>query len=124
MNEKVLRKLKYFGLTDIDKYLLEDIIDEVETEILNFCNLTELPKGLESVVVIRTVGNILNMPFIKSKIDIEGLDFERAISSITRGDISMSFKGDGDVDKLENYISKLNTYGEDQLYNFRRIVWN
>ncbi len=126
MKYKVLLKLDYFGL-DIEDGKLDSIIestlDEVKQEILNECNLDEFPKELSNVLVIRTVGSLLSIPFIQKKINVDGLDLDRAVSSITRGDISMSFKEMSDGEKMQQYISKLEKYGQTQIYKFRRIVW-
>ncbi|MDB8821383.1 MAG: hypothetical protein E6005_03855 [Peptostreptococcus sp.] len=119
----VIELLKPFGVEVAeDDFTLLFLIQSITQDILNYCNLKELPKELEHVVVRRVVANLLN-----SKLQTSGegsIEVEKGIKSITEGDVSVSY--DTSLDKgvlISSFIKDNLNYGMDNLYSFRDFRW-
>lgn len=119
----VIELLKPFGVEVAeDDFTLLFLIQSITQDILNYCNLKELPKELEHVVVRRVVANLLN-----SKLQTSGegsIEVEKGIKSITEGDVSVSY--DTSLDKgvlISSFIKDNLNYGMDNLYSFRDFSW-
>lgn len=119
----VIELLKPFGVEVAeDDFTLLFLIQSITQDILNYCNLKELPKELEHVVVRRVVANLLN-----SKLQTSGegsIEVEKGIKSITEGDVSVSY--DTSLDKgvlISRFIKDNLSYGMDNLYSFRDFRW-
>ncbi|MDB8851652.1 MAG: hypothetical protein E6147_02940 [Peptostreptococcus sp.] len=119
----VIELLKPFGVEVAeDDFTLLFLIQSITQDILNYCNLKELPKELEHVVVRRVVANLLN-----SKLQASGvgsIEVEKGIKSITEGDVSVSY--DTSLDKgvlISSFIKDNLNYGMDNLYSFRDFRW-
>ncbi len=119
----VIELLKPFGVEIAGDYsTLLFLIQSITQDILNFCNLKEIPKELEHVVVRRVVANMLNL---KLQASGEGaIEVEKGIKSISEGDVSISY--DTSLDKgvlLSRFIKDNMKYGMDNLYSFRDFKW-
>lgn len=119
----VIELLKPFGVEVAeDDFTLLFLIQSITQDILNYCNLKELPKELEHVVVRRVVANLLNL---KLQTSGEGsIEVEKGIKSITEGDVSVSY--DTSLDKgvlISSFIKDNLNYGMDNLYSFRDFRW-
>lgn len=119
----VIELLKPFGVEVAeDDFTLLFLIQSITQDILNYCNLKELPKELEHVVGRRVVANLLN-----SKLQTSGegsIEVEKGIKSITEGDVSVSY--DTSLDKgvlISSFIKDNLNYGMDNLYSFRDFSW-
>lgn len=119
----VIELLKPFGVEVAeDDFTLLFLIQSITQDILNYCNLKELPKELEHAVVRRVVANLLN-----SKLQTSGegsIEVEKGIKSITEGDVSVSY--DTSLDKgvlISSFIKDNLNYGMDNLYSFRDFRW-
>lgn len=86
--------------------MIEFVLDDAESIILNHCNLSSIPDGLKTT-------------WLKMAIDLyrnESLGSEESskyVSSISEGDSSISFKTNYSEFKdslLKDYISQLNRY--------------
>lgn len=111
-----LQKLKLLlGVKSEEKdNILLFVIDKVSDMVCNYCNIKQVPKGLENVM--------LNMA-----VDLyraESLGQERAegnVKSITEGDVTVSFASASAISEnsgmqfLKNYTAQLNRY--------RRLGW-
>ncbi|WP_278972951.1 hypothetical protein [Peptostreptococcus anaerobius] len=123
IKKTVIEVLKPFGVEIAeDDFTLLFLIQSITQDILNYCNLKELPKELEHVVVRRVVANLLN-----SKLQTSGegsIEVEKGIKSITEGDVSVSY--DTSLDKgvlISSFIKDNLNYGMDNLYSFRDFRW-
>lgn len=102
-----LKQLIGIDLEDNKKdMLIKFALDDAQSIILNYCNVNEVPEGL-------------NTTWIKMSIDLyrnENLGSEETgkyVSNISEGDSSVSFKSNYSEFKdslLKNYISQLNRY--------------
>lgn len=91
--------------------ILQFTLDDVEETILNYCNLNELPKGLE-----HTAYRMAMELYRGENIGQEGSGMK--ISSISEGSTSTSFSDSSDNIKdtlLKDYQTQLNRY--------RRLRW-
>lgn len=108
LNLDKLKKL--LGITDAAQEIaLQFILDDVTETILNYCNLNELPQGLENTAY-------------RMAIDVyraEGIGANEAptgnVSSIKEGDTTVSFKqvvseNYYTTSVLKNYTVQLNRY--------------
>lgn len=109
------------GVTFVD-YIVEISIRSVIQDILNFCNLTELPKELEHVVIRRVIGNLLEY-YIRVN-GADNLNIDKMVRSISEGDVSITYD-----DKLDRnlitfkFIEESKNYGHNDLYSFRTMRW-
>ena len=123
IKKTVIELLKPFGVEVAeDDFSLLFLIQSTTQDILNFCNLKELPKELEHVVERRVVANVLNLKLQAS--GEESIEVEKGIKSITEGDVSVSY--DTSLDKgvlIARFIKDNLKYGMDNLYSFRDFRW-
>lgn len=112
----MLEKLKILlGIEDNSKdYVLQITIDIVKDMVLNYCNIKEIPSGLESVVIAMCID--------KYRAESYGQEnSEGTVKSISEGDVSVSFGSAFSISEnpsmefLKNYKSQLNIY--------RKVVW-
>ena len=107
-----------------DSLLIKILLDGVTKEILNKCNITELPDELKPMAVDAVCGRFLNEKH--SSKQLEDYDFTTAVSSITEGDISISYSSGGTSNPEEIFkaciqgMAELDPY---QLHAFRRLKW-
>ena len=115
--------LKLMGVSNIDTSTLELIKSMEIQSILNKINQQKLPRELEYIVIQRIVGKYLNMLYSSGKLNLNALNLEPQLTSIKRGDVSMTYKEDSDTDKIKRVIEYLITFNDEELYSFRRIIW-
>lgn len=108
-----IEKLKQLlGITGADQdTLLQFALDNVTETIMNYCNLEELPAGLENTAYRMAMDLYRNENLGSANLD-NGL-----IASITEGDTSVSYKENTAYTQslLKNYRAQLSRY--------RKIVW-
>lgn len=122
MRDKVVMMLTALGVQTISDALLSITLQAAEQEILNKINQEQVPEGLESVLVYRTVGQYLQLAQATNQ--LTDFDFSGAVQSIKEGDTTVQFlDGTSDVETFTNACSALAQYGADQLYRYRRLVW-
>ncbi|MCY9764784.1 phage head-tail connector protein [Paenibacillus alvei] len=112
----MLDRLKLaLGITGSDKdELLRFVLDTVVDEILNYCNLEELPTRLENIAV-RMATDLWRS---------EGYGSEskpQAVKSISRGDVSTSFT-DTSTGEVKGIKAIMDDYTA-QLNAFRKLRW-
>lgn len=129
MYDKAVELLTVIGLPDAAGDPILSIIFETVTEsICNKTNQETVPEGLERAGTYRIAGQYLKLKKNSGQLtELNGMDFEGAIKQIQEGDTSISFGvGDGDMtpeQRLEYIISWLLSYGEEQMYRYRKLVW-
>lgn len=120
---KVIELIDPFGINlSADDFYLVFAVESTIQDILNFCNLKEIPKELEHVVIRRVLAKILDFKLQTSGAD--SINIEKGIRSITEGDVSISY--DISLDRgvlLSKFIKDGLNYGMDNLYSFRDFRW-
>lgn len=120
---KVIELIDPFGINlSADDFYLVFAIESTIQDILNFCNIKEIPKELEHVVIRRVLTKILDFKLQTSGAD--SINIEKGIRSITEGDVSISY--DTSLDRgvlLSKFIKEGLNYGMDNLYSFRDFRW-
>ena len=118
----ILQKLKMLlGVTGEDKdTLLQFALDDTKMIILNYCNLTYVPKGLETVWLKMALEFYNSSGASNGSISV-GANASGNISSISEGDTSVSFdtsSSGGSTSSqtsttdglINNYIVQLNQF--------------
>lgn len=126
LTESVLKRLDSFGYepTEADAYCIVFSIQKVEQNIQNSCNIYSVPEGLKCTAVDMACGEILGTLYNMGKLDIDSLDLDGAIASISAGDIDVSFSaGESDVERFNTFISALKSSGRGELACYRKMVW-
>lgn len=127
-NEDVAERLTSLGynVDDSDMLLIQYATNGTEQYIMNFCNISEIPTELYYVAVDMVAGTLLKTRQSMGMPIWEDIDLnDEHISSITEGDISISYKYDSD----ESTIARFNKLVESlcnrdkELIGFRKIRW-
>ena len=101
-----------------DDPLLFLYIDLVTNDIKDICNISVLPQKLESVIVMRVVGSILEQ---KKYAAINSSEEKGPVKSQSIGDTSITF---GETDfKLKDEVDRLKNYGMNTILSCRRLKW-
>ena len=126
ITEEVKKHIESVGheIVETDSFLISEAIEKVKNKILNKTNQKEVPQGLKYVWVNQSVGEFLNFKIKIGKLQIESLNFERIAKEITDAGVKVSYDDTMTTGaKFESYLNNLITYGEDQFYKYRRLVW-
>ncbi len=108
--EKRIKACGYAG--DIDASYLTLMQTDQEQYIKDYCNLDKVPDELEHVLAKRTAGAFLREQYALG--NVGGDD----VSSITEGDVSLSF---GSATKFQTLISTL--LDDTELIRYRGLEW-
>ena len=120
----VIAKLLKLGIDEPDNFILENSIEKVKLYIINKSNQKQVPENLKYVWIERAIGEYLVFMLRIGKLEIEALDFGRIAKEISEGDTKVAYdntKTSGD--KFEVYTTYLQTYNEDEIKRYRRLVW-
>ena len=120
----VIAKLLKLGIEEPDNFILENSIEKVKLYILNKSNQKQVPENLKYVWIERVIGEYLVFMLRIGKLEIDALDFGRIAKEISEGDTKVAYdntKTSGD--KFEVYTTYLQTYNEDEIKRYRRLVW-
>lgn len=102
------------GITTTDKDdVLQFVLDDAEETVLNYCNLSTLPKGLVKTAYRMAIDLYRAEGFGQEAI-------ESGVSSISEGGATVSFKSSNYDTSFTN--SLLKNY-ERQLMEYRRLKW-
>lgn len=126
ITEEVKKHIESVGheIVETDSFLISEAIEKVKNKIRNKTNQKEVPQGLKYVWVNQSVGEFLNFKIKIGKLQIESLNFERIAKEITDAGVKVSYDDTMTTGaKFESYLNNLITYGEDQIYKYRRLVW-
>lgn len=110
MEIKKLKELLGMDPQDHSKdSVLRFAAEEAEEAVKNYCNINEIPSGLQKTTC-------------RIAIDIyhgarQGKEGELSVSSITEGDISVSFRKDVEESSIDNILSRYKT----SLNRFRKV---
>ena len=120
----VIAKLLKLGIDEPDNFILENSIEKVKLYIINKSNQKQVPESLKYVWIERVIGDYLVFMLRIGKLKIDALDFGRIAKEISEGDTKVAYdntKTSGD--KFEVYTTYLQTYNEDEIKRYRRLVW-
>ena len=120
----VIDKLLKLGIDEPDNFILENSIEKVKLHIINKSNQKQVPENLKYVWIERVIGDYLVFMLKIGKLEIDALDFGRIAKEISEGDTKVAYdntKTSGD--KFEVYTTYLQTYNEDEIKRYRRLVW-
>ena len=120
----VIAKLLKLGIEEPDNFILENSIEKVKLYIINKSNQKQVPENLRYVWIERVIGEYLVFMLRIGKLEIEALDFGRIAKEISEGDTKVAYDNTKTTgDKFEVYTMYLQTYGEDEIKRYRRLVW-
>lgn len=127
--KKIQQLLKAYNveLKETDESLIFMLVEEVEEEIKNFCNIKLVPQELHTVVVRRVCGHFLDIKGWATK-DLsqnESQEDYGEIKAMTLGDYRMEIDTGIDKEKLKikaKEVESLKKYGNEMLYKYRRLV--
>lgn len=108
----LLEKIKRILGDDIDESDVEFALDNAIETVLNYCNIEELPRGLETTVVRMAADLYRGSEF--------GSSDNSAVQSIKEGDTTTSFGSASAVDSVQTVISRYSA----QLNRYRRVVFH
>lgn len=121
-----LNRLVSLGYTpkEADLWELSFVMSDVENRIKNSCNTGSIPEGLFNVAVDMMCGKFLKIRKDSGRLELSTLDLSGAITSITEGDVSISFDASAtDEQKLNQLINYLMTKGEGEFVCYRKLKW-
>lgn len=116
-----LEKIGY-EFTETDDFILNFLIEKVETVIKNNCNISVIPDELKPIAVDMVVGYFLKEKKSTAIETILGLDLT-AIQSIREGDTSVTFANATPEQKLDKMIDYLIFGSEKTLVSYRCMKW-
>lgn len=126
--DAVLKRLSSLGVeTDSsDAFSITFAVEKVRSTIKNEINWQDVPEGLEHIAVDMAVGEFLlsKKTFAPESLNI---DLSYAVKQIQAGDTNTVFAtGESSltpVQRLDNFINYLRSYGKSEFASFRRIKW-
>ena len=124
--KEYLNRLVSLGYTptEADLWELSFAMSDTENRIKNSCNTSSIPEGLFNVAVDMMCGKFLKIRKDSGKLQLSDLDLSGAITSITEGDVSITFdSNETDEQKLNHLISYLMTKGEGEFVCYRQLRW-
>ncbi len=124
--EKVKERLKSFGyeVTEEDSLALTFGIEKVAQSIRNECNQPEVPQELEYVHIDWVCSDFLGTKYSFGLLNLDSLDLGGVLTSVTEGDVSISFDNAlSDDARFQMMLKQLNETGKDELLCFRRLRW-
>ena len=120
----VISKLLKLGIEEPDNFILENSIEKIKLYIINKTNQKQVPENLKYVWIERAIGEYLVFMLRIGKLEIDALDFGRIAKEISEGDTKVAYDNTKTTgDKFEVYTMYLQTYGEDEIKRYRRLVW-
>lgn len=121
--DEIINRLALFGYkAEEGDYLAIDYESEKLKEyVLNFCNISELPKGLKLEFIDAVCAN-----FLKIKLNQKALTGEKVkqiTKTIHEGDTTITFDSSVNPEvQLRTYLDTL-AIGLSSLVKYRRMVW-
>ena len=120
----VISKLLKLGIEEPDNFILENSIEKIKLYIINKTNQKQVSENLKYVWIERAIGEYLVFMLRIGKLEIDALDFGRIAKEISEGDTKVAYDNTKTTgDKFEVYTMYLQTYGEDEIKRYRRLVW-
>lgn len=111
-----------YTLQDEDK-LFDIILPKNLQNLKNILNRKEVPDELYYVFLCRCVGDYLNTKYSTNTLNIDTLNFEPMLASLTEGGVSMSFNGNTNQETFSKVVQRLMDYGNQEIYRYRFVGW-
>lgn len=99
-----------------DDWLIEYMMKVKRQEILNYCNIDEVPEELEHILIERVCGSFLAQKAIQNPQNTESV-----VKSIKEGDVSIDYAVLS-VSPL-SLFSQMAASGEEELLCYRQMKW-
>jgi hypothetical protein len=122
----VVERLVSFGYnpTEEDAWMIAYTTKGTVNHVLNEINHQTVPDGLIEVVVDMICGEVLNAKFLSGQLELNNLNLDGMIQSVTEGDTTVSFSAEGsDESKLKGLLSWLIQGKGCDLLCYRRMRW-
>lgn len=123
--KQILKRLDSFGYvaTVEDAFLIVFSLQKVKQDILNQCNVSEVPDGLHYALVDQTTGLVLQSKNAVGQLEISSLDLSGIVQSVKVGDASVSYSGSSDTEKFNGLLNYLLSSGKDDYTCYRKFKW-
>ena len=120
MITEIKTRLETLGYTvkSEDEAFIAFVLEKTNERIKMFTNLSVVPEELKYEII-----DAVASEFMLAKLATNEVDVERAVQSITEGDVSVTFASGSDkVTLLKNYYASMSLdFGA--LNRFRKLVW-
>lgn len=126
LTESVVNRLVSFGYepAEEDAWIIAYSTKGSVNHVLNEINHQTVPEGLFEVVVDMICGEVLNAKFSSGQLNIDSLDLDGMIQSVTEGDTTVSFNAQGsDESKFKNLLTWLIQGKGCDLLCYRKLRW-
>ena len=104
-----------------DETAIQFLIAKTEAYIKNYCNIDEVPEELEYSEIDMICVEFLNGKALSGGLEASSLRID-AISSITEGDVTVSYASGSSI-SLPTAYSRISSKFEADLIPFRRMRW-
>lgn len=124
--ESVLQRLVSFGCTPTkdDVFSIAFGIQKVQNHIFNQTNQEVLPNGLIEVAIDMVCGEVLFGKYLSGKLEMDNLDFDGIVKSVSEGDTSVTFDANGqDEEKFRQLVEWLMKGKGCDLLCYRKMRW-
>lgn len=128
--EDIKKRLESFGYSAVpeNEAALAFALKKASDICKNDCNVSEVPEGLETIVIDMAVGEffLALKTFNPSSLSNIGLSFDSAVKELSEGDTRVSFATDGnksDEQKLDIMIDLLINGRRSEFACYRRFRW-
>lgn len=126
VTEKVVERLVSFGYepTDADAWMIAFTMQKAQNHVLNEINHQKIPDGLIEVFVDMVCGEFLMVKHQTGTLNLDSLDLDGMIQSVTEGDTTVSFSKEGsDEAKLNGLLNWLVQGKGCDLLCYRKMRW-
>ena len=115
-----------YTLADGDEAIIRICAAHTRQEIMNGCNITDVPEGLLICASRLTAAEFLKLKKATGALEgFAGIDLTAAVNSIQEGDTAVSYDTAGTASteqRLDAWISALESCRR-QLIAYRRLIW-
>lgn len=130
IKKKVITLMKLIGVKDIDDTILEFNFNLEYERLLNSINEFKLQEGLVNTLTYRVFASYLKHMLVLTDFNIfHNIDIENLTRVVSMKEYETDIKFGVDEtlkakqDGLLKYLTKLQDYGEKELYRYRRFTW-
>lgn len=130
IKQKVITLMKIIGVNDVDNTLLEFNYNVELERLLNSINEFKLQEGLVNTLTYRVFASLLkNMLVLTDFSLLKSIDLSNLTRVVSMKEYETDIKFGADEtlkakqDGLLKYLTKLQDYGQKELYRYRRFTW-
>lgn len=125
IEEKTILTVEAAGVTvtESNVAVIRSRIDRTIAYVKNFCNIDDIPTGLETMVSDMAAGESLCW-LASFGLLPAGFDINSALKSVKLGDTDVTFADNADGSaNFETMVSRLREGANSDLYRYRRMRW-